>query len=90
MPITQKRMLAVLDESEAAHEALVDVRKTIEDVLARNEAQAAASAIKLFLQTTLVPSIEATKSEREHFKRAEKRNERNAEYMKNKRVGAER
>lgn len=88
MPITQDRMIAVLREGEDARSALLDLRTTISDILARNEAGAACSVIRLLLTVREVPSDEALRRERAHFERARARNEQNKIAMRNKRKGS--
>lgn len=86
MPITQDRMIAVLNEAHSAREALRNMKSEIQRIMDHTDnAQVTLAAIRLVLETTNLPEMPRTLIETAHFDRARKSNERNAGYMAVKR-----
>ncbi len=85
MPITQERMLRVLDESEELDNWARDLRR---DLLAAIHSpmsdEAKMEAISLLLEQP-VPACVQSAIERDHFRRARRRNEKSAARMRLKR-----
>ncbi len=87
MPITQERMLRVLDESEDLDNWARDLRR---DLLAAIHSpmsdEAKMEAITLLLEAP-VPACVQSAIERDHFRRTRRRNEKSAQRMRLKRTG---
>jgi hypothetical protein len=88
MPITQARMIAVLDEANVARTALRDLRDAVREIISSApSAIAAVTQINALLAATRVPPCSAIDIERAHFSRVAKRNVSNARYMRQQRRG---
>jgi hypothetical protein len=86
VPITQARMLALLDEAEAQREGVYELRDTIREIIVRAPtAIAAVTQINTLLAVTTLPRCPAMLAERAHFSRVAKRNVSNARYMRQQR-----
>ena len=83
MPLTQDRMIAVIEEAERARDTLHDVRRTVSDIITRaQDARAALSAIRAYMEATSVTSMPSVEREAQHFRTARQRNTKNAERMR--------
>ena len=86
MPITQARMIALLDEADAMRTAFHDTRDTIKEIIySAPSAIAAVTQINAYIAEARVPSVSATRAERAHFSRVARRNASNARYMRQQR-----
>ena len=78
MPITQERMIEVLDEAEALRTMLLELRRSVLDALN-------IEAARYIINASPIPLCPALVAERNHFARSRARNEKNAQAMTAKR-----
>jgi hypothetical protein len=85
MPITQERMLAVLDEAQECAEQFRTFRRNIRSALDSGMREGALAAISVACQMAIVPAMTQCAIERAHFSRSQRANSRNAARMRRKR-----
>jgi hypothetical protein len=82
MPITQERMLAVLDEARSCEEAFRAFRDNVRSALSAPNAATALAVIRVASEMTIVPAMTQCAVERSHFQRTQRGNARNAARMR--------
>lgn len=89
MPITQQRMLSVLEEASRLEDWGNMLRADIRNVLDSPMSEVAKlEALVAMLDISNPPACTQLAIERDHFRRARRRNEKSAKRMQLKRAGA--
>lgn len=88
MPLTQTRMIAVLDDARAISTTLDALRDDVRGVLGQGSTSAELKlrAISALVDAHCVPSTPALVIERNHFARCARSNSKNAEKMARRRA----
>jgi len=86
MPITQQRMIDVMDEATGVVKWATALREDIESLLRSSMApESKLEALDALVAISPAPSCVKIAIERDHFRRTQRRNERSAERMRLKR-----
>jgi hypothetical protein len=85
MPLTQDRMITVLDEVDTLRRAFVAFKRDVESALLAEDPRLALAAVRVCAEHATVPGLEACAAERAHFARRRAANERNARNQRERR-----
>jgi hypothetical protein len=89
VPITQQRMIDIVEESERMYRWAAMLHNDMLTVLKARDlaAEAKVEALYALIATSPAPACVKCAVERDHFRRSQRRNARSAERMRAKRIG---